>query len=119
MAHIYGNSKIGQLDIAIFSQQNIIWLDVSMHDMLRMQKSYGNCNLRDVKLNLSLWETRSVVQMRQQISTPHEVHDKENSVFVLKAEEHFDHKGVISFSENQSFVGDILYAIIVDEIVLS
>ena len=84
-----------------------------------MQKSYSNCNLCYVKLNLSLWKPRSVVQMRQQISTPHEVHDKENSVFVLKAVEHLDQKGVISFPENLSFVGDILYAVIVDELVLS
>ena len=57
--------------------------------------------------------------MRQQISTPHEVHDKEKPFFVLKAVEHLDQKGVLSFQKNLSFGSDILNAIMVDELVFT
>lgn len=49
-------AEIRELDLSVYSHQNILWFDIPMDDMLAMQVLQSAGHLRNILSRLPLWE---------------------------------------------------------------
>ena len=98
-----GETEISQKEVTIFVEQDIFWLQISVHNLLLVEMSKSNCDLGNHEPGLLFWETSNFDEMSEELTTLDEVHKEENSDRVLENVLHTDYEWVINVVKNILF----------------
>jgi hypothetical protein len=96
----FGESKIGQTNVAVFVHKNVFRFEVSINDMLIMEMSDGHRHLNSIEFCAILSETLGVSEMHKKFTTADKPHDEENLLVRHKNIAHSHEKRMISLQQN-------------------
>jgi len=82
-SEVRGHVKIGQMYMALHIEEDVVWLDVSMHDALAVYISQSTSQLRHPK-SYCIFRKGLPMDMESKISAGHQVHDEVHVFDILK-----------------------------------
>lgn len=68
----FREAKICEFQMSVFIQKQILWLKVSVHNLMRMQVIQGTHNFTGVEICRQVIEASSIAQVRKQFATTDE-----------------------------------------------
>lgn len=77
-------AKVTDLDLSVDSDEDILGLDVTVHDVLFVQIFQCSSHLRNVLRSLPFWEPVLLAKVFVQLTTASELEDQENSLAVME-----------------------------------
>ncbi len=87
--------------------------------MLLMQMTYSDGDLSSIELGTFLWESCSISEMHEKLTTSHKPHDEENLRLCLEHIAHPNKEGMISLHENFFFKLGALNLIVIEDDIFS
>lgn len=96
----FSQTEVSQANIAIAVHEDILWLQISVDNVLVVQVSERNRDLNGVELSSILVEPLRLPQMHEQFATADELHDEKDLLFSHEDEGHADEEGVIGFKQD-------------------
>ena len=95
-----GKAEVSKTDVAIFVHQDVLWLQVSVDDILRVQMTQSHGHLNGVETGSLLWEPGYLSQVHEQFTATDESHDEENLVVSLEHVAHAHQEWMVSLEQN-------------------
>lgn len=95
-----GKTEVSQADVTIFVHQDVLWLKISVDDMLFVQVANCKSYLNSVELCLLFWEASAVSQVHEQLTSSNKSHNEKDFLFSLEDVVHANQERVIGLHEN-------------------
>jgi len=81
---VLAETKVGELDVTIFGDQEVVGLEIAVHNVVSVQLANGDDKLRDVEAGLFLGEGVVLDENVHVVSAGHEFHDQVEVQFILE-----------------------------------
>lgn len=81
-----GEAEVGESEMGLFSEQNVLWLQIAMNNFLRMQFFHGQNQRGNVVLGCVVLQTTILLQYSPHVSSYHVVHHDTKVVLVHEGE---------------------------------
>jgi hypothetical protein len=94
-----GEAEVSETDVAVFVHEDVLWLQVSVDDVLLVQMPDGQSHLGRVELGSVLVKPRAISQMHKQLTSPHEPHHKEYLLVRLEHVVHSHQEGMVGLQQ--------------------
>ena len=108
-------AKVRQLHVAVVVEQDVLGLEVAVHDVERVQVPDGADNLRDVKPRERGVEETLAVQPEEQVPAVDEVHDEVQLLRGLERVSQRDDEGVVDDGEDVSLRFHVVRLLALDD----
>ena len=95
LRQILSKAKISEVQIPILSHENVLRFDIPVNNMLFVQVANGQDDLSCIKLGPFFLEAPHLVEMSEELSASHKVHNKEDFRLRLENVRHLDKEGVL------------------------
>ena len=102
-------AKIGYLDLAMYADKDVLWLDVPMHDMFLVQVFQGRSHLGDILRRFPFREATFFAQMLVQFTFAGKLEDQEHSLAVVKMAEEPEDVGMSQVGLDLDFSSDLFF----------
>lgn len=90
-----GEAKVSQFDIAILVYQHVLWLQVSVDNLVLVEDTDSQDQLGGVELDCFLREALDLEQIGVKIATPDIFEEEVDSVFILEDIVHTEQEWMI------------------------
>lgn len=101
-------SKVGNLELAVDANQDILRLDVSMDDMLSMEIPKSRCHLGNVVSGLPLWEPVLATKMLVQLALSGKLENQKDALAVMEVAIQLEDVGVPQIALNLNLSSNLL-----------
>eukprot|EP00047_Mylnosiga_fluctuans_P016943 m.57569 g.57569 ORF g.57569 m.57569 type:complete len:382 (+) comp6842_c0_seq1:875-2020(+) len=111
LLHAGAQAEVGQLDMAVGIEQQVVWLDVAVDEAQRVDRADRQHRLRDVEPRPVFAERVVAHEHRHHVSPREKFHDQVEVDRILKAVEHLDDPLVVRLDEGVALgthVGDLV-----------
>ena len=112
-------TEVREADVPIFVHQDVLRLQVTVDDVLRVEMAQCHGDLDRVEAGTLLWETGHLSEMHEEFTTTDESHDEENLLLSLEHVAHTDKEGVIGLKQDVLFESSRLNLVVLNDHVLS
>ena len=76
--------RSAKIKLTVFSNKDVLWLQVSIDDLLRVQMTESEADLHSEELSLVLWELSDLNQMAEELSSLDKWHEEIDTELVLE-----------------------------------
>ena len=108
VGRVHAPAEVRDLDLAVDADQDVLGLDIAVHDVLLMQIFQGGGHLRDVLRGLPLWEARLLAQVLVQLAAARELENEEDAFAVVEVPEQAQDVGVAQVALDLDLAPDLL-----------
>ena len=95
-----GQTEVGEANVAVFVHQDILWLKISVDDILLVQVAQSHGYLDSVESCTVLREASHLSKVHEELATSDKAHDEEDLCFGLEYVAHADKERMISLQQN-------------------
>lgn len=113
-----GEAEVRQTDVAILVHQDVLRLQVTVDDVLRVQMAESHGDLDGVEAGPILWEPSHLPQVHKKLTTTDESHNEEDFLLSLEDVAHTDKEGVVCLQQDVLLEPGRLHLIVLDNHVL-
>lgn len=113
-----GETEISETDVAIFSHQNVLRLEIPIDDILLVEMPNRQGHRERIELCPGLGELPCFTQVHEEFATAHELHHEENLLICLEYVLHTHEEGMIGLLQNLLLQQCGLDLIVIDDYVL-
>lgn len=114
--HLLGEAKIGDLEVAVAVEQQVLGLQVTVDDVVRVQVVQGQGDLGGVELGDGVGEALGLAQQTKQLAALDKVHDHVQVLAVLEGAPQGDEEGVLDLLQHAALVVGVLDLLHLDDL---
>ncbi|KAH9831296.1 cercosporin toxin biosynthesis protein, partial [Teratosphaeria destructans] len=108
VGRVHRPAEIGDLDLAVQADEDVLGLDVAVHDVLAVQVAQRARHLRDVLRGLPLREALGLAQVLVQLALARELEDQEDALGVVEVAVQAQDVGVREVGLDLDLASDLL-----------
>ena len=107
VGRVHTPTEIGDLDLPVDADEDVLWLDVAVHDVLTVQVLERRGHLRDVLRRLPFRESPFFPQMLVQLALAREFEDQKDTLTIVEMPVEPEDVGVPEVGLNLDFTADL------------
>lgn len=108
VGRVDGPAEIRDFDLAMYTDQDVLWLDVAVHDVLLVEVLERRGHLRNVLGSLPFWKALLAAEMLVEFAFACKFENQEDALRVVKVAEEAQNVGVGEMRLDFDFAADLL-----------
>ena len=116
VGHLLGEAKVGDLEVAVAVEQQVLGLQVAVDDVVRVQVVEGQGDLGGVELGDGVGEALGLAQQTEQLAALDKVHDHVQVLGVLEGAPQGDEERVLDLLQHAALVVGVLDLLHLDDL---
>mmetsp|Transcript_21735 Transcript_21735/g.34968 ORF Transcript_21735/g.34968 Transcript_21735/m.34968 type:complete len:206 (+) Transcript_21735:422-1039(+) len=111
-----GEAKVCQLGITVLAQEDVLWFQVSVDNILAVAMCESSSSLRAIEFRLLVRKLTCSAKMCKELAAANTLHNDVNETVILCVARHVHHEWIVDLSHQSFLVVDVIHLLQLDNL---